>query len=171
METVIVTRHPSLVELLVERGVCPAGTPVIEHATPDDVRGRHVIGVLPMHLAALAASVTEVKVNMTLEDREAAQAGDLPLERLREIAGPAVRYIVASHGEAVVPAEWWRTEMDMAACFFDMSQRSPDRALVFRAWRALRSVVHEADALMAGGPIRLSSVERSPDELMRTVED
>jgi hypothetical protein len=72
----------------------PARTPVVEHASADDVRGKHVIGVLPLHLAALADSVTEVPIRMTIEDRQAAQAGDLPLERLREIAGEAVTYTV-----------------------------------------------------------------------------
>lgn len=35
--------------------------PVMAEVTPDDVRGKHVVGNLPLHLAALAASVTAVE--------------------------------------------------------------------------------------------------------------
>lgn len=91
--TIIVTRHPSLVELIIERGIATADTPVIEHPSPDDVRDRHVVGVLPLHLAALAESVTEIEVAMTPQDRADAQFGDLSLARLREIAGPARTFV------------------------------------------------------------------------------
>lgn len=124
VDAIIVTRHPSLATLLVERGVCPAGTPVIEHATPDDVQNQHVIGVLPMHLASLAASVTEVPIRMTLVDREAAQAGDLPLERLREIAGEAVCYRVTATPRADDEAQ--RLAQILSGCTLDeMKERVP----------------------------------------------
>lgn len=54
---IIVTRHAGLVAWLAARGV--AGD-VIPHATPEMVAGKDVYGVLPLHLAALAASVTVV---------------------------------------------------------------------------------------------------------------
>lgn len=88
---VVVTRHPALVQLLEERGLVPAGTPVISHATPDDVRGRDVIGVLPLSLAALAASVTEVPLSLTPDMR----GKELDLETLRGIAGAPVTYRVS----------------------------------------------------------------------------
>lgn len=87
---VVVTRHPALVELLRERGMIRAGARVIEHATEEDVRGRWVIGVLPLRLAALARYVTEIELRLTPEDR----GRELTIERLREIAGPAVSYTV-----------------------------------------------------------------------------
>ena len=90
----VVTRHKPLVTYLIEQGIVSSDTPVIEHATAEDVAGKHVIGVLPHHLSSKAASVTEVPMNMTLEDRQAAQSGDLALERVREIAGTPVTYIV-----------------------------------------------------------------------------
>ncbi len=37
-------------------------TPVIPHASPDDVRGRNTAGVLPLGLAALAATHTELRL-------------------------------------------------------------------------------------------------------------
>lgn len=87
---IIVTRHPALVQYMTEEGICPAGTPVVAHATPEVVRGNHVYGVLPLHLAAEAALVTEVPLALTPEDRGV----ELSIERMREIAGEPVTYRV-----------------------------------------------------------------------------
>jgi putative CRISPR-associated protein (TIGR02620 family) len=87
---VIVTRHPALVALLRERGLIPDGVRIIDHATPADVRGQHVIGVLPLSLAALARTVTEIPLAITPEMR----GTELDLETLRRIAGEAVTYTV-----------------------------------------------------------------------------
>lgn len=86
----IVTRHPGLVEHLRRTGLITGGEPVVEHAAPADVRGRHVIGVLPLHLAAEAASVTEVPLNLGPDDR----GRELSAERVAEVAGPPVTYQV-----------------------------------------------------------------------------
>ena len=86
------TRHPALVELLHERGIVGADVPVVAHVQADDIRGKDVVGVLPSHLAAEAATVTEIPLALELEDRKALQHGDLGLERMRTIAGPAVTY-------------------------------------------------------------------------------
>jgi putative CRISPR-associated protein (TIGR02620 family) len=96
MPTLVVTRHPALVDLLRERGLLPEGTQVLSHVeTPDLIRGQDVIGVLPMSLAAVAASVTEIPLALTPELR----GRELDLATLRQIAGEAVTYRVA-----VVPA-------------------------------------------------------------------
>ena len=55
--TIIVTRHKGLVEWLERQSVTG---PVTDHATPDQVRGKHVFGALPLHLASLAESITVV---------------------------------------------------------------------------------------------------------------
>lgn len=89
---IVVTRHPALVALLVERGLCPEGTPVVAHATAETVVGKHVIGVLPYHLAAQAATITEVPLALTPEMR----GRELTVEELREVAGPAVTYRVTA---------------------------------------------------------------------------
>jgi hypothetical protein len=89
-QTIVVTRHKALVELLLERDIVDETVPVIEHATPEQVRGKHVIGVLPLNLAALTLSVTEIPLNMSPEDR----GKELGIERLREIAGDPVMYRV-----------------------------------------------------------------------------
>ena len=89
-EAVIVTRHPAFVDLLRERGLIYGTEPSIEHASADEVRGRHVIGVLPLSLAVEAESVTEIPLSLTPEDR----GKELDLERLRQIAGPPRTYVV-----------------------------------------------------------------------------
>ena len=56
-DSIIVTRHAGLVAWLAERGITGR---VISQATPADVRGKRVVGVLPLHLAAEAAEVVTV---------------------------------------------------------------------------------------------------------------
>lgn len=87
---VIVTRHAALVEYL--RGMFPtcADLLVVPHATEDDVRGKHVWGVLPLRLAAVAASVTEVPLDLPA----ALRGQELTLEQVRQYAGKPVTYTV-----------------------------------------------------------------------------
>ncbi len=89
-DTIVVTCHSAFITLLIERGIVEPDTPVIEHVEPDDVFGKHVIGALPLELAALAASVTEIQMNLTPAD----MGQELTIERLREITGSATTYIV-----------------------------------------------------------------------------
>lgn len=88
---VIVTRHKALVEYLREKNLAPADARVVEHATLEDVMGQHVIGVLPLRLAACARKVTEVPLNVPAELR----GQELTLEQVREFAGPPATYCVA----------------------------------------------------------------------------
>lgn len=90
MNKLVVTRHPALVQYLHEIGLVESDVPVLEHVNAEDIRGKHVIGVLPLHLAALAASVTEVPLTLTPEDR----GQELSVDRLRQIAGEPVTYRV-----------------------------------------------------------------------------
>lgn len=92
--TIVVTRHPALVQFLLEQGLIHAGVPVISHASPEQVRGRHVIGVLPLSLASLAESVTEVPLSLPPELRGV----ELTLEQVREYAGRPVTYKVTAVG-------------------------------------------------------------------------
>ena len=98
----IVTRHKALVQYLLEQGIGSARTRVIEHATEDDVRGNCVIGVLPLHLAALAVSVVEVPLDVPAHRRGA----ELTLEEVRSYARPARVYEVRS--SIAWPTEWRR---------------------------------------------------------------
>ena len=87
---IVVTRHPALVGYLIEIGLVDSETPVLSHVSEEDVDGEHVVGVLPLRLAALAAKVTEVPLALTPGDRGV----ELSIERIREIAGEPVTYRV-----------------------------------------------------------------------------
>ena len=111
---VIATRHKSLLQFLEERGgILP--TPawvkglrkrmgaietrydkyfeivVKAHVTADDVRGRWVIGVFPLHLAAVADRVTTITLNVPQELR----GTELSVEQLRSCFDGVATYEVA----------------------------------------------------------------------------
>jgi putative CRISPR-associated protein (TIGR02620 family) len=94
-DTVVVTRHKALVEFLIETKRIPAETPVLSHVTSKDVEDKHVIGVLPLHLAALAATVTEVPLDIPAELR----GKELDLEQVRQFAGDPVKYSVRKEAD------------------------------------------------------------------------
>ncbi len=85
----VVTRHPALFQYLVEEGIIPSDARLLEHATADDVRGKHVIGVLPLQFAAEAASITTIPLNITPELRGV----ELSVEQVRRIAGAPQLFI------------------------------------------------------------------------------
>lgn len=89
-DTIIVTRHKALVQYLIETGMVTAETPIITHVTSKDVKDKHVIGVLPLHLAALAATVTEIPLDIPAELR----GKELDLKQVRQFAGDPVKYSV-----------------------------------------------------------------------------
>jgi putative CRISPR-associated protein (TIGR02620 family) len=66
-DALIVTRHPALIRVLAED--FDIWGEVITHATPEQVRGRKVVGVLPLHLAAETQSVTEVVLDIPADKR------------------------------------------------------------------------------------------------------
>lgn len=92
MKTIVVTRHPALVDFLVEKGVITPDQAVetIATATPDLVCGNHVIGVLPIHLAALCDRFT----NLAIFAPEELRGVELSLEQVRQYAQPAETYRV-----------------------------------------------------------------------------
>jgi putative CRISPR-associated protein (TIGR02620 family) len=98
MNTIIVTRHKGLVQYLIETGVITAETPVLSHVTSKDVEDKHVIGVLPMHLAALAATVTEIPLDIPAELR----GQELDLEQVRAFAGSPTKYSVRKEADTRV---------------------------------------------------------------------
>lgn len=88
-KVIAVTRHPALIQYFHETGLLPEGAPVMDRATARDVRGAHVIGVLPLHLMALAESVT--KVPFLVPDM---RGRELSIEEIRSAAGRPVTYQV-----------------------------------------------------------------------------
>lgn len=94
-EKVVVTRHEALVTYLVELKLVPPDVRVVAHATVEDVQGRAVFGVLPLHLAASAASVTVVPLALRPEHRGV----ELTLDQVRELAGSPANYVVRERTE------------------------------------------------------------------------
>jgi CRISPR-associated protein Csx16 len=67
MRTVIITRHAGAVEWLQRRGITGD---VLAQASPEQVRGCRVVGVLPLHLAAEATELIAIDMpNLRAEDR------------------------------------------------------------------------------------------------------
>jgi putative CRISPR-associated protein (TIGR02620 family) len=64
---VLVTRHEALIEYFSNMGT--TFDKVITHATVEDVTGNDVYGVLPLHLASLANTVTTVDMDLPAEMR------------------------------------------------------------------------------------------------------
>lgn len=90
MKALIVTRHPALVAYLIEKGYVSADSTVIEHATPENVAGQHVWGVLPHSLSCLTKSFTEVPMSIPAEMR----GKELTLANMYDFAGKPVTYVV-----------------------------------------------------------------------------
>lgn len=90
MQTIVITRHAALVQFLKETGIVGDNVTVIAQATEADVAGKHVIGVLPLHLAALAAKVTTLNLNTPSELRGV----ELSVEQLREFSSGVTTYVV-----------------------------------------------------------------------------
>ena len=91
-EKIIITRHQPLVDWLAQRGITG---PVIAQAGPEDVRGKDVYGILPLHLASLANSITEVSMpGMTLEQRKKNAAGDMSVEEMDACGAHLRRFVV-----------------------------------------------------------------------------
>lgn len=85
----VVTRHPGLVSYLKEIGIADESTKVIPHvSSPGMLKGKHVVGVLPVSLAKLCDPFTEIPLAISPEMR----GEELSLEQVREIAGKPVSY-------------------------------------------------------------------------------
>lgn len=69
MEKLVVTRYKSLVEYLKKLKLIDDRTRVIAHAKVDDVRNKHVIGVLPYWLSCHTAKFTEVQLRIPNDKR------------------------------------------------------------------------------------------------------
>ena len=121
MKKLVVTRHAGLLAHLRNIGLADDTTEVIAHATIETVRGRGVIGVLPMHLACFAASVTEVPMSIPLELRGV----ELTAEQTARFAGPATTYVVTN----VSAWEECGASVDVEDCMvLDAISRARDRA-------------------------------------------
>lgn len=83
----IITRHRALLTYLRGMGI---KAPAVSHAKPENVRGKHICGVVPLSLAAHAASVTVVPLHIPAEMR----GRELTYDELCKVADAPERYIV-----------------------------------------------------------------------------
>lgn len=88
----VVTRHNALVEYLIEEGVVDPDVKVIPHATPEQIAGKHVCGVLPHSLSCLASAFTEVPLVLPPELR----GKELTVDDIRNHAKEPQTYCVTA---------------------------------------------------------------------------
>ena len=89
-EALVITRHPGLVEYLEKNELIDETSVVYSHAIPELVAGKHVIGVLPLSLAALCESFTEIPLILPPEKR----GKELSVDDVAEYAGEPATYKV-----------------------------------------------------------------------------
>ena len=64
LEKICVTRHKALYEYLLEHKFINKGTRCLPRAEAADIRGKHVYGKLPYHLASCCALYTELDMRL-----------------------------------------------------------------------------------------------------------
>ena len=90
LKQVVITNQPVLAAVLREEFSLGEKIQVLSHVTEDDVKGAHVFGVLPLHLAVKAALVTEVILNIPPE----LQGVELSEDQIRKYMMPVETYEV-----------------------------------------------------------------------------
>lgn len=90
MTTLVITRHPGLVQYLLVEGLVSGDCEIRTHASESDVKGKDVWGVLPHNLSCLCNTFTEIPLNIPAELRGA----ELSEEQVRQFAGKPVTYKV-----------------------------------------------------------------------------
>lgn len=89
---IVVTRHKGLVEYLYQENIIDDTATIVEHASPEVITDKHVIGVLPHSLSCLTASFTEVPLRLPAEMRGV----ELTADDVRQYALPPVTYTVTA---------------------------------------------------------------------------
>ena len=82
-EILVITRHDALVKLLREKGFITDSQPtrIISHISKEEeLIDKHVIGVLPLHMACLCASYATVNLSLPLDKR----GKELTIDELRK---------------------------------------------------------------------------------------
>jgi len=94
VETVIVTRHVGALQWLNKHHPEFGEARVITHATPELVRGKRVVGILPVQLAAECAEYWHLEMSVPREKRGA----ELTAEELERFGCKLTRYEVRKVG-------------------------------------------------------------------------
>lgn len=90
-DKLVVTRHEAFIEYLREQDLIGPDPEIRRHVTKAQVLGKHVIGVLPFHIAQHAEKVTHVPIN---RPHGMPSGKELTLQELREFAGDPQTYKV-----------------------------------------------------------------------------
>lgn len=69
-EKIIVTRHSILIDYLIEQGLIDKNANIQQHVSREDIENKHVIGILPMHLACHAAMFTEIPLRIPYDKKQ-----------------------------------------------------------------------------------------------------
>ena len=69
MEKIVVTRHKALLEYLVKYGYVEKDVQHLTRARPEDIKGKHVYGILPNWLACHAGKLTELQLDLPIGKR------------------------------------------------------------------------------------------------------
>lgn len=69
MEKIVVTRHIALLQYLINNKYVESNVKHLSHATIDDIRGKHVFGIMPNWLSCHADKLTELQLRLPVEKR------------------------------------------------------------------------------------------------------
>lgn len=64
MEKIIVSKHESVEKYLKEQEIVPGYIKRYPFVNEDFAKGKHIYGIVPMNIAALAGKFTEVKITL-----------------------------------------------------------------------------------------------------------
>jgi len=87
---IVITRHQGLVDYLRQEGIIDENTQIVAHATPELIKDKNVLGVLPHSLSCLCRTFTEIPLNLPQELR----GKELSSNDVRKYAGKPVTYVV-----------------------------------------------------------------------------
>ncbi len=68
-EQILVSKHPNLADYLIMHNVVNKDIERKDHVRPEDIHGKHVIGVLPLSMACHAALYTEIPLRIDHDKR------------------------------------------------------------------------------------------------------
>lgn len=110
----IVSRHPAAIEFIRQEMPEFADAPLLASATADDVQGKEVAGVLPMHLAALTHRFYAVEFNTP------PRGAEYTIEEMRAAGARITPYAVARPGDVLIRFE------DLDKVFKNLAMDSAD---------------------------------------------
>lgn len=90
MSKIIVARNKAFVEYAIEIGIASPADLVFDRVNDEIVSGNDIVGAIPMRLAAVASSVTEIPLFLP----KGVRIDDLDIDGIRKYAKEPRKYIV-----------------------------------------------------------------------------